>query len=210
MFYQFWIPFALMSLSMFYCERKWCMLRDPTKGKPQPYSWSRIQLAWWSVILLSSFISILWIGVQGVHKAPTFTMGAVALLGISALTTISARSVTNSSSKVSTGKGENFFLDVLSDDNGISIARFQTVVFNIVFGIWFISAVLENMASITDINAVMPEIEKNNLVLLGLSSATYLGMKLTDQKQKNKVENAENQQEVPDKIPDDINNPAVG
>src|SRR5688572_4010272 len=97
--FQFWIPLAALSATMILCERKWCLLRDLTKPAPhQPYSWSRVQLAWWTVIVLSAFIAIMWKGYyneQGVlvHAAPELHHSAVILLGISSLTTITARTM---------------------------------------------------------------------------------------------------------------------
>ena len=192
--YQFWLPLALLSAAMVLCERKWCLLRDLTKPAPnQPYSWSRVQLAWWTVIVLSSFIAILWKGhlVNGVrvYDAPQLWESAVILLGISSLTTITARTMDATTPSV-TLQGEhaqNFFLDILSDHNGVSIARFQTVIFNLVFGVWYIYKVGVNLSdNIADINKVMPNIEPNNLVLLGLSSAAYAAMKFTENKEKEK------------------------
>lgn len=177
------------------------MLRDISKAPGhQPYSWARVQLAWWTVIVLSSFIAILW----NKGAAPTLNSSTVILLGISAATTATARVIDISDEEKLTLRhqddfGKNFFLDILSDQNGVSVHRFQTVVFNAVFGIWFIHAVLNNLvnydcsmysydaAFLEDclkqkINYIMPPITNNNLILLGLSSATYAAMKMTENK----------------------------
>ena len=184
MMYQLWKPLAVLSIAVGICERKWCMLRDPSKQSPRPYSWSRVQLAWWSIIILSSFIAVLWAEPQ--HIAPTLDYSVVILLGISAVTTTTAKviEVSEAVSPMLQSPGENFFFDILSDNNGVSIARFQTVVFNLVFGIWFIAVVAHNLPAPPkgDISLIIPHIDNTNLALLGLSSATYAAMKTAENK----------------------------
>jgi hypothetical protein len=159
------------------------MLRDMTTvNKHQPYSWSRVQLAWWSVIILSCFITI--IIVKG--TAPTLDISTVILLGISAATTATAKAIDISDAEKNDrirnqdDFGRNFFLDILSDGTGVSVHRFQTVVFNCVFGIWFMDAFLQNLLKGVEINAIIPPIANNNLILLGVSSATYAALKATE------------------------------
>jgi hypothetical protein len=55
----FWLAFAVLGISVAYCSKKYCMLKDNSTVLKRPYSWSRVQLAWWTVIILSSFIAIL-------------------------------------------------------------------------------------------------------------------------------------------------------
>lgn len=198
MIYQFWITFAILLFAVVFFDKTNCMLRDISKASGhQPYSWARVQLAWWTVIVLSSFIAILW----GKGIAPTLNSSTVILLGISAATTATARviDISDREKYIRTHQdsfGKNFFLDILSDQNGVSVHRFQTIVFNAVFGVWFIHAVLNNLvvdcssylgdaellkACKEDaINYIMPPITNNNLILLGLSSATYAAMKITE------------------------------
>jgi hypothetical protein len=199
----FWIVFGVMLCLVVFLDRKYCMLRDITNVKThQPYSWSRVQLAWWTVIILSAFVAIFF--EKGV--APTLHISTVILLGISAATTATARAIDLSDEqrqdiiRHQDGFGKGFFLDILSDQTGVSMYRFQTVVFNTVFGIWFINVVLNNMhidcsayrdlagniiqsaCKANPIDYVMPVISDNNLILLGLSSATYAALKTTENK----------------------------
>ena len=164
------------------------MLRDISaapKGK-KPFSFSRLQLAWWTVIILSAFISILI--AKGV--SPTFHESTLILLGISSATTATARIIDRSDQTTKVNRSqdqdsENFFLDILSDENGVSIHRFQTVAFNLAFGIWFICTVfyfLENPP--LSINDIIPDIGTNNLILIGLSSGTYAALKTNENKSK--------------------------
>ncbi len=208
------------------------MLRDVSSASGhQPYSWSRVQLAWWTIIVISSFVTILW--ERG--TAPTLHASTVILLGISAATTATARVIDVADKEKyrwthQDGFGKNFFLDVLSDQNGVSVHRFQTFVFNTVFGMWFIHAVLNNLAhndcSIytqdpqvlamclhDKINYIMPPISDNNLILLGLSSATYAAMKMTENKSARQPSSTtlQNNSEEPIDLTDEPDtDPAVG
>lgn len=182
MSYQFWIVFAVLSVAIIICDRKYYMLRDMSSAVPPPYSWSRVQLAWWTVIILSSFIAVFW----QEKNVPTLDSSTLILLGISAATTATARVIDVSDqsnpliSRHQDLGGDNFLLDILSDQNGPSIHRFQTIVFNFVFGIWFITEVLNNLQTCHDpacIDTIMPVVTDNNLLLLGLSSGTYAAVK---------------------------------
>ena len=98
--------------------------------------------------------------------------------------------------------------------------RFQTVVFNAVFGMWFIHAVLNNLVNndcaiytedaktlaaclANKINYIMPPISNNNLVLLGLSSAAYAALKMTENKSSKEGNNLHNNNEAPSEVPED-------
>ena len=214
MIYQFWLPFVLLWIVILFLDRRSGVLRDISKADPQPFSWSRVQLAWWTVIILSSLIAIIWRDMQVAPPAniPTLHYSTLVLLGISAATTAIARMIdvndlTSTPALVvvpprhQDHPASNFIIDILSDQNGISIHRIQAVIFNLVFGIWFISIVLYNMGTGHDpcalyaagsqlamacrqdpLNYMMPVISDNNLILLGLSSATYAAMKTTENK----------------------------
>jgi hypothetical protein len=185
---EFWAPFIVLAVAIIFFERRFHMLRDLSEAAPQPYSWSRVQLAWWSVIILSSFIGIL----LKTGNAPTLNESTLVLLGISGVTSTVARMIDVSDMTNRTtprhqdGKSENFMLDVLSDSNGASVHRFQTFVFNLGFGCWFIYHVLKNFNN-ADINTIIPDISTNNLILLGISSATYAALKASENKTADKT-----------------------
>ena len=203
MVFQFWALFAILTACVVLCDRKFNMLRDLSKASPRPYSWSRVQLAWWSVIIITAFTSIM---LQTGH-APNLHSSTLVLLGISAGTTAVARVIDLADQQNSLVfrhqdlKTSNFFLDLLSDQNGVSIQRFQALIFNVVFGIWFIASVLGNLGDpnycLTDFakgdpnlaqcllhstDFLIPIVTENNLILLGLSSATYAALKITENK----------------------------
>ncbi len=161
------------------------MLRDASTASPKPYSFSRVQLAWWTSIVLASFISTILVQKQML----TLWDSTLYLLGISGTTMAAGKIIDTSDqrnpdiTRHQDSKSDNFFLDILSDENGVSIHRFQIVVFNLVFGIWFITYVLKHLNVGIDMNhgiSVIPDFSSNNLVLLGLSSATYVGLKTTE------------------------------
>jgi len=118
--------------------------------------------------------------------APTLDISTVILLGISAATTATAKAIDISDAEKNErirhqdDFGKNFFLDILSDGTGVSVHRFQTVVFNCVFGIWFVSAFLHNLLNNEALDSIIPPIANNNLILLGVSSATYAALKVTE------------------------------
>ena len=161
------------------------MLRDTSTAVNKPYSFSRVQLAWWTLIVLSSFVAIFIVkcDVATLHRSQLI------LLGISAATITAARMIDISDNNNPTvqfrsqdSDSDNFLLDILSDENGVSINRFQALVFNLVFGIWFIIKVIQNIDGVADPSLIMPVLSDNNLLLIGLSSGTYAALKTTENK----------------------------
>lgn len=183
----FWAAFIVLAAIIFFFDRKYGMLRDNGTGQPRPYSFSRVQLAWWTLIIISSVISI--IIVRG--DMPTFNTSTLYLLGISSATTIGAtlidindKSTLDPADLAQNMKGQDLFIDILSDKNGINIHRFQTVVFNIIFGVWFIISVLNKIGSAgIKLDDILPVIADRNLILLGVSSGVYAALKTTENKQ---------------------------
>lgn len=185
MIYQFWTVFLALVLIFLFFDARYGMLRDMSQANPKPYSWGRVQLAWWTAIILSVFIAIYW----KTGNLPDLHYSTIVLLGISAATTTTSRlidvsDVRKAAIRHQDIKKDNFLLDILSDENGVSIHRFQTVVFNITFGIWFIKKSLQALGacntSACDIDAIMPIVTDTNLTLLGVSAAAYAAMKSTE------------------------------
>ena len=67
---------------------------------------------------------------------------------------------------------EGFILDILSDANGVTIYRLQTLIWTIVLGVIFVMEVYRTFT--------MPTFSPTLLGLMGLSSATYLGFKMPE------------------------------
>ncbi|MDR3665293.1 MAG: hypothetical protein P4L35_00485 [Ignavibacteriaceae bacterium] len=86
-----YVIFCLVLLALLilvvYFNIKYDMLKDISTAKRKPYSFSKVQLAWWSVIIIASFTSIIIVG----HVIPAFNQSIIILLGISSGTTAAAR-----------------------------------------------------------------------------------------------------------------------
>jgi len=67
----------------------------------------------------------------------------------------------------------NFLKDILNDDKGVSLHRFQILVWTIVLIFIFIGRVVDTLT--------MPEFDPQLLALMGISSATFVGFKLPEQ-----------------------------
>lgn len=160
------------------------VLRDESTcaAGDKPYSLSRVQLAFWSVIIICAFIH-LW-GLNDFDpNSVDLGKTSLILLGISASAGILGRTIDGSDqSQVTAGKmttrhqdvcSEGFWKDILSDSNGVSIHRFQNVMFTIILMSSYIISVY---------NGTIPDFNDNLLILSGVSSGTYLGVKMTENK----------------------------
>ena len=78
----FLIVFVALTVAIYYCDKKYAMLRDTSTLIIKPFSLSRVQMAWWTLIVLSSFITILIV----LHQAPNLRESTLILLGISSAT----------------------------------------------------------------------------------------------------------------------------
>lgn len=200
----FWLVFVALSLIVIYSDRKYSCLRDISElTSNKPYSFSRVQLAWWSVIILAAFVSIA--ATRG--KIPIFDSSTLILLGISSAATATAR-IIDISDQQNPGitrsqdcyGSQGFLIDILSDATGVSIHRLQAAVFNLIFGYWFIAAVVNNLTQfVPDINKIIPSIDQSGLILLGISTGTYAALKTTENKSKPAQSSSNGQPEfVPD------------
>jgi hypothetical protein len=70
------------------------------------------------------------------------------------------------------GVSEGFFQDILTDENGVSLHRFQMAAWTAILGLVFIFSVYGNLA--------MPTFNGTLLALLGISSGTYVGFKIPE------------------------------
>ncbi len=152
------------------------LLKDPSDAHVPPYSLSRSQLLWWTVIVASC--ATLHYALTG--EPPTFTANILVLMGISAGTAGTAGIIDQRQDAASALSGkprsqdcnsEGWFTDVLSDNSGVSVHRFQIVAFNFIYGVIFISKFL------SDSNHDLPEFDPFTLGLLGISASTYAVMK---------------------------------
>lgn len=196
-----WILFIVTSIVLLlmwwaacYYARNDALLKDVSFDKNgnrmnfrySPFSYSRSQLLWWTLIILSCYI--FFFGVTSVLIPLNVT--SILLLGFGALVYASGKLI--DSTQIDKGKGDRtqdqdaqkreepkFFKNLLSDDNGISIHRFQALVFNIVFGIGYIAFFVK---SLYHLRYPLIEFTDWQFALIGISSATYLGLKASENK----------------------------
>jgi hypothetical protein len=149
-------------------------IRDPVAVDPKPFSLSRFQLLWWSVIIISCYILLFAIR----DDFALLSQSTLILLGISAAGTgfsVLVDYSVNDQPTTPPQAGKNFFYDILSDNNGINIHRYQNFIFTIVFGVVFVYKVFAT--------ANMPDFGVLELSLMGISTATYVGLKTNENKQ---------------------------
>jgi len=176
------ITYVIAALILFvaiYLSVSTNLLRNPISDstKKGTFSFSRVQLLWWTLIVSCSYIILY--GIKHGGQFNFFNSSTLALLSIGVVTTAGA-SVIDVSQKQSgmvrhQDKGsQGFFVDILSDDSGISMHRLQTVIFNVVFGIVFIVYLIEKQA--------FPDFSNAELALVGVSSGAYLALKTNENK----------------------------
>jgi hypothetical protein len=106
------------------------------------------------------------------------------LLGIAGGTTAVAK-VIDSSQQNNQGPSipqqdypsKGFFMDLISDEKGVSIHRLQNVLWTIIVGVIYISSVYDRK--------ILPDqtiINNQLLGLMGISAGTYLGLKTSENK----------------------------
>ena len=186
-FVCFLIGLLLTILIAAYLARTTMILRNPTPGLPPgqaPYSLSRFQLAFWSLLVIAAYLFI-WLITQ---ELDTITGSVLALLGIGSATALGATIIdqgkpANAASPASTTSAvapvapapmptRGFLNDVLSDDNGLSIYRCQLFAWTLVLGVIFCASVYDGLE--------MPQFSTTLLGLMGISSGTDLGFKVPE------------------------------
>lgn len=173
--YVFPIAIVIFGLYLsFYTD----ILKDISTNIKKPYSFSRTQLMWWSLIIASCFCASYGInGKVGDLKDPSLLI----LLGISLGTVTSSRMIDSTDIEKGLPRhqndtGSNLLFDIIKDENGFSVPRFQALLFNLIFGILFIYEFIHSGKG-SFINFSPQE-----LTLMGISSAAYLGVKLSENK----------------------------
>jgi hypothetical protein len=169
------IPISIILIGIF-LSFKTAILNDTSEilnPKDKPYSFARAQLMWWSLIIISTFCSHY--GLKGIIL--NINQSSLILLGISLGTTVASKiidntDINNNNNRHQDELSKGFLIDILSDGNGISVHRFQALIFNVVFGIMFINEYF--------IKATFVEFGPTELTLMGISSAAYVGMKINE------------------------------
>lgn len=199
-----WIAFALLAtflyFAFFYFANSAICRSDsyypdnsPKEVEKRPFSFAKVQLFWWTVIIVSCFI---WFYARYGVLLP-FNQTVILLLSGGMAVTLFGKKIDNTqlnNNRVNNNIGgaqfnnqpvryqdmkdsQGVLTDILSDDNGISIHRLQAVIFNLVYGVAFVSAFLSNISA-----GQYPflDFESWQLALLGISAAGYLTLKTTE------------------------------
>ncbi len=140
-----------------------------------PFSLSRVQLGIWTVVISCSYIYLQLC--MGNCNDTGLNETALVLMGISAGvaaggTIIDKREIQDGRFRHQNSPSEGFFVDILSDDNGISVHRFQKVVWTGIAVIIFLNKVYSIKTG-----CALPELSQTLLWLTGISSAAYLTLK---------------------------------
>jgi hypothetical protein len=168
-----------------YLSIKTAILKDINTGGTGTYSLAKTQLLWWTLIIITCFIVAL--DSSSGKIFPDLNSTVVTLLGISLGTTATSKIIDGQlkvqGKRAQSAGSRSFIHDILSDENGISVHRFQTVIFNIIFGIAFFIEFTQNGSF------AFPDYDTSQLAVLGISSAGYIALKMN--------ENGEKHQNVP-------------
>jgi len=170
---------AIILLMLFYFRNKLSAFLKDSSTIPDPsqrtYSLAKTILAFWTFIIL---FSICYIAIACGYLPP-LTQNVLILMGIAVGTTTAGTTIDTLQEQdnnivraqdIYTKQG--FLTDILSDANGISIHRFQAVMFNIVYGASFIAIVVSEYRLL--------DFPQGTLALLGISSGTYALLKVAE------------------------------
>jgi hypothetical protein len=145
------------------------ILRDvgqrPEAGR-KAYSLAQVQMGIWFFVIMTSWLLLYVVK----HTFNTITETLVILMGISAGTGMGGV-VIDANKGNAIRKSSGFLKDILSDEYGISFHRFQIMAWTVVMVAVFIRQVVSYLT--------MPEFDSSLLALMGISSGTYLGIKVT-------------------------------
>jgi hypothetical protein len=140
------------------------------------YSLSRIQIAFWTVLVVAGFIYI-WLSTDYIPEIP---QSLLILMGISGATKVIAGAMDTKqplSRPPSTSPVKRGFLkvlsDIISDDVSPTISRVQFVIWTLLFGAVFLEHMFE-YAKFHDFSNV-------ELILMGISNGTYLLLRPDEQ-----------------------------
>jgi hypothetical protein len=135
------------------------------------YSLAKVQLAFWTVIIILSETYI-WC-ITGV--LPDLSSSSLILLGLSVGTTALSTAVGYANNLKGQTSSGSFWKDIISDAAGVpSLHRVQMVIWTMLIGFYFVRQ--------SWLHFSMPDISDNLLILMGISSGTYVAFKTQERK----------------------------
>jgi hypothetical protein len=151
------------------------MLRDSTApaGNPnykRPYCLGKLQMAWWFLIIVFSYLYIL----ATTGTAPGLSPSQLGLPGISGATGAVSSAITDTKNGKNTFSEHTTLLeDLLNDADGAALHRFQMIAMTIVLGATYVCRVLFD-------DKLPGDFDGATLGLMGISSGRYLGFKFPE------------------------------
>ncbi len=140
-----------------------------------PFSLTKVQFGIWTVIISSAYIYLSLckgdLSLGAINKTALVLMGIFAGTAV-ASSVIDKNEINDNRSRHQNRPSQGFFIDILSDDNGISLHRFQNFAWTLIAVIVYIYKLSE-----TGSGSSLPELSDTLLALTGISSATYLVLK---------------------------------
>ena len=152
---------------------------DPLKKaavyREYPFSLSKVQLGVWTVVISCSYLYLTLF--KGGCSEIMLNKTAVVLMGIFSGTAVTSKIMDKRQAAGKTPDWQNrqsqgFFTDILSDEKGVSIHRFQHMLWTLIA----ITIYLYRLSQITT-GCALPELGDTLLALTGISSATYVVMR---------------------------------
>ena len=146
-------------------------------GPGTPYSLGKTQMAFWGLLVAISFLGV-WLIEYRMERIPAQVL---TLMGISGVTGLGSVMINRKPAPAGAPgpavaapphSWKMWFLDIISDGDGVSFHRFQVVIWTLILGSVFAWTVANTCA--------MPEFENTLLVLMGISNGLYLGFKIPE------------------------------
>jgi hypothetical protein len=166
-----WVLFLATLLALIVLGSGPNMLRDPLPEGAigsRPFSLGKVQMAWWFIIVVGSYLYI-W-SLKG--SAPELSPTLLSLMGISGATGTASMTI-SATQQTQFTPHSGFFQDLVTDKDGVTLHRFQMLTMTIVLGIMFIIRVASK-------GQLPPDFDGTTLGLMGISSGTYLGCKIPE------------------------------
>ena len=141
------------------------LMRDLSTNNGR-YSLSNVQIFMWSVLVLFSMFYV-WLAIG---KVILISSGILIMLGISGGTLVASRAVETLGGMAPQPRHTPVLSDLVSKDGSFDIPRFQMLAFTVFAWIYALVTVLRSEG--------LPEIPESLYLLMGISSATYVGSKV--------------------------------
>jgi hypothetical protein len=142
-----------------------------------PLSMGRLQMSIWFFIIIASFV-FLWCATGSIAGVSSTSF---ILMGISGGTTAVSCFISSkqewdarvrSAASPNRSRLANWVIDLLSDEHGPTIHRFQMLAWTLVLGVVFVHDVITDYA--------MPVFSNEVMGLMGISSGVYVGFKMKE------------------------------